>query len=286
VALHAARVNRLLREGDFDVVHDHTVGGPLTAALRAAPTVVTVHGPADGELGDFYAALDDSIHLVAISNDQRRRRPELPWVGTVHNGVDPAGFPLSPRPDGPVLWLGRFCPDKGPDLAIRASRAAGLSLVLAGKCSEAEERRYLDRVIRPLLGEDVRLVLDADRRTTGEMLAEARCLIMPIRWNEPFGMVMIEAMASGTPVVALRLGAVPEVVRDGVTGWIRDHPSELPDALLRVGELDPGACTAYVHANFGADLMARRYERVYRSVINHAGRRPHRRRPAVVARSA
>ena len=272
VVLHAARVNRLLRDGDFDVVHDHSTGGPLSAGLRAAPTVVTVHGPADGELGDYYAELADSIHLVAISNDQRRRRPELPWVGTIHNGVDPVNFPASPSPDGPVLWLGRFCPDKGPDLAIRACRDAGLPLVLAGKCIEPEERRYLQRVIQPMLGEDVRLVLDADRQTAGRLLAEARCLIMPIRWNEPFGMVMIEAMASGTPVVALRRGSVPEVVRDGVTGWIRDHPAELPGALLRVRELEPAACAEYVRAKFGAELMARRYERVYRMVIGRAGR--------------
>jgi glycosyltransferase involved in cell wall biosynthesis len=283
VVMHAARVNRLLRDGDFDVVHDHSTGGPLNAALRAAPTVVTVHGPADGELGDYYAELADCLHLVAISNDQRRRRPELPWVGTIHNGVDPDAFPPSSHRDGPVLWLGRFCPDKGPDLAIHACREAGLPLVLAGKCIEAEERHYLQRVIRPLLGEDVRLVLDADRRTAGQLLGEARCLIMPIRWHEPFGMVMIEAMASGTPVVALRRGSVPEVVRDGVTGWIRDHPTELPAALARVGELDRAACAEYVRAKFGADLMARRYERVYRAVIARAERPAYRWRPAVAA---
>jgi glycosyltransferase involved in cell wall biosynthesis len=139
--------------------------------------------------------------------------------------------------------------------------------------------------VRPLLGDDVRLVIDADRPTARHLLAEARCLIMPIRWHEPFGMVMIEAMASATPVVALRRGSVPEVVRDGITGWVRDHPSELPEALLRVGELDPVVCAAYVRAEFGADLMARRYERVYRRLISLAGRRPYRTQPAAAARA-
>src|SRR6266508_3956987 len=202
--LHAARVDRLLAEGRFDVVHDHSVSGSLNAPQREVPTVVTVHGPADTELGDFYAALGDSVDLVAISDAQRRRRPGLPWAATVHNALDPDWFVPAARPDGPVLWLGRFCADKGPDLAIHACRAAGLPLVLAGKCSEATEMAYLDEHVRPLLGSDVELVRNADRTMADRLLAQARCLIMPIRWHEPFGMVMIEAMASGTPVVALR----------------------------------------------------------------------------------
>src|SRR5262249_61817883 len=131
-----------------------------------------------------------------------------------------------PPPDGPVVWLARFSPDKGPDLAIHACRVAGLPLVLAGKCNEPGEARYLDEVIRPLLADDVELVINGDRVTTNRLLTEARCLIMPIRWHEPFGMVMIEAMASGTPVVALRRGSVPEIVRHGATGWVCADPTE------------------------------------------------------------
>jgi glycosyltransferase involved in cell wall biosynthesis len=266
-ALHAARVDALLRDGEFDVVHDHSVCGPLTAASRSAPTVVTVHGPVRGEAGDFFAALGDSVRLVAVSQSQRAERPGLPWIGTVHNAVDPAQFGVAPRTEGPVLWLARMCPDKGPDLAIQACRAAGLPLVLAGKCTEPDERRYLDAVVRPQLGDDVELVLNADRSTVGRLLSEARCLIMPIRWQEPFGMAMIEAMAAGRPVVALRRGSVPEIVEHGVTGWICDHPDELPDALHRVGELDPAGCVAHVAAMFGAGLMADRYETLYRTAM-------------------
>jgi glycosyltransferase involved in cell wall biosynthesis len=271
--LHAARVNRLLAEGGFDVIHDHSVSGSLNAPHREAPTVVTVHGPADTELGDFYAALGDSIDLVAISDAQRRRRPGLPWAATVHNALDPDWFAPAACPDGPVLWLARFCADKGPDLAIEACRAAGMPLVLAGKCSEPGEIAYLEQYVRPLLGPDVELVCNADRTTADRLLAQARCLLMPIRWHEPFGMVMIEAMASGKPVVALRRGSVPEVVVDGVTGWIRDEPADLPGALRRVGEIDAAACVAHVRAQFGAALMAQRYEHVYRQAIARARRR-------------
>jgi glycosyltransferase involved in cell wall biosynthesis len=267
--LHAARVNRLLQDsGDaFDVVHDHSAAGPLMAGTRPAPTVVTVHAPTDGEFGDLYADLGTSISLVAISDFQRKLRPDLNWVATVHNAVDPDCFVPAHRPDGPVLWLARFTPDKGPDLAIEACRAAGLPLVLAGKCNEPDEQAYLEETIRPMLGPDVRLVLDADRATTRELLTEARCLIMPIRWHEPFGMVMVEAMASGTPVVALRRGSVPEVVRHGETGWICDEPDELPAWLGRCGELDSSACVAHVRKHFSAEVMAQGYVDVYRRTI-------------------
>lgn len=295
--LHAARVNQLLTDSEFDIVHDHSLCGPLTAGQRIAPTVVTAHNRADGELGDFYASLGDQVDLVAISESQRQSRAELNWAATIHNAIDPAQFSPEHHPDGPVVWLARFSPNKGPDLAILACRAAGLPLVLAGKCTEPDEKRYFNEVVRPLLGGDVELVVNGDRSITHRLLREARCLIMPIRWPEPFGMVMIEAMASGTPVVALGHGAVPEVVRHGYTGWICDDPTQLPDALRRAGELDPDNCVAHVRARFSADQMVRRYEQVYRTAIANAQhiRRPLRRTvggarvrqaPSVVGRAA
>jgi glycosyltransferase involved in cell wall biosynthesis len=282
--LHAARVDRLLRSAasHFDIVHDHSAAGPLAAGTRSVPTVVTVHGGTDGELGDFYADLPDSVGLVAISEFQRRQRPRLNWVGTVHNAVNPTRFVAEHRPDGPVLWLARFSPDKGPDLAIRACRKAGLPLVLAGKCNESEEHCYLEKTILPMIGDDVRLLTNPDRRTTRELLTDARCLIMPIRWHEPFGMVMVEAMASGTPVVALRRGSVPEVILDGVTGWVCDDPDDLPEALRRCDEIDSSTCVTHVRNHFSAEVMAMGYEKVYRTVImgRHLGRNTHRRTTA------
>ena len=293
--LHAARVEALLRADRYDVIHDHSPCGPLMARGRHAPTVVTAHGPADGEFGDLFEAVGDCVHLVAISGAQRRARPGLPWCATVHNAVDARQFTFAASPDGPVLWLGRFCPDKGPDLAIRACRAAGLPLVLAGKSTEPREQAYLNEAVRPLLGDDTRLVLNADRHVTRDLLADARCLIMPIRWHEPFGMVMVEAMASGTPVVALRRGSVPEIVRDGITGRICAETRALPAALRQVGDLDPAACAAHVREHFHPDLMARRYEAVYQRVavrhrITHGREAPTRfipssREPASTVRS-
>jgi glycosyltransferase involved in cell wall biosynthesis len=270
-ALHAARVNKLLAQEQFDIIHDHTVCGPLTAGHRSAPTVVTVHGPADSELGYYYAALGDSIHAVAISAAQRRRGPGLPWAATIHNAIEPAQFMAKHSPDGPVVWLARFSPDKGPDLAIQACREAGLPLVLAGKCNEPGEIAYLEDVIRPMLGDDVQLIVNGDRDTTNRLLSEARALIMPIRWHEPFGMVMIEAMASGTPVVAMRRGSVPEIVKPG-TGFICDSVAELAEGLRQAGGLDPADCVTHATNAFGADLMASRYEKVFRQAVAGARR--------------
>lgn len=265
---HLARAKQLISAADFDVIHDHTTIGPLVAGRRAVPTVATVHGNPVGEYGTVLGDTDHGVGLVAISHAQRRANPGLPWVGTVHNALDGRDVPAKREPGrGPVLWLARFSPDKGPDLAIRACRAAGLPLTLAGKCNESAERRHFAEVVQPMLGEDVNVIMNAGREETLRLLVDARCLIMPIQWEEPFGMVMVEAMATGTPVVALRRGAVPEVVVDGVTGLICDGAGELPAAMREVVRIDPAACVAHVARNFSTERMARGYEAVYRSVV-------------------
>ncbi|MGN9812232.1 glycosyltransferase family 4 protein [Micromonospora sp. BQ11] len=281
---HVARVNHLVGPADFDVIHDHTTVGPLVAGRRAVPTVATVHGNPVGEYGAVLSDTDRGVGLVAVSHAQRRLNPRLPWVGTVHNSMDTTGIPHKDRPSrGPVLWLARFSPDKGPDIAIRACRAAGLPLVLAGKCNEPAERRYYEQVIRPMVDEDVTVVLDADREATLRLLVEARCLIMPLQWEEPFGMVMVEAMAAGTPVVALNRGAVPELVRPGVTGLICSTADELPSALRAAGRLDPTDCVAHVAENFSTDRTAAGYEAVYRRFTVGAAHPARAREPVRVA---
>ncbi|WFE55155.1 glycosyltransferase family 4 protein [Micromonospora sp. WMMD1155] len=262
---HLARVKRLVTAADFDVIHDHTTIGPLVAGRRAVPTVATVHGNPVGEYGDVLGDVDSGVALVAISHAQRRLNTDLPWAGTVHNALDIRGFPRKTEPGrGPVLWLARFSPDKGPEVAIRACREAGLPLLLAGKCNEPAERRYYEQVVAPLVDENVTVVLNADRAETLRMLVDARCLVMPIQWDEPFGMVMLEAMATGTPVVALNRGAVPELVRPGLTGLVCERAEELPAAVLAAEQLDPQDCVAHVAENFSVARMAEDYVEVYR----------------------
>jgi glycosyltransferase involved in cell wall biosynthesis len=265
--LHAAAVAEALEDLDVDLVHDHTVAGPLLAVGRSIPTVATMHGPVGSELGTYLERLGKALDVVAISDAQRTLNPRINWAGTVHNAVDVASFPFREVKDDYVLWMGRFAYEKGAHLAIDAARVAGMRIVLAGKCTEGSEKAYFEREIAARLGPGVEYVGEADAALKRELASHARALVFPIQWEEPFGMVMIEAMACGTPVVALRRGSVPEVVEHGVTGWVLDDVGDLPAAIKASADLDPAAARGHVERNFDLRVMASGYERIYREVI-------------------
>jgi glycosyltransferase involved in cell wall biosynthesis len=264
--VHAAALPSILASLDADVVHDHSLAGPLLASAHRLPTVVTAHGPVSGEMGEYYRHLGGMVALVAISDAQRRAAPWLNWSATVHNAVRTETYPFRRRKHDFVLFLGRLAPAKGLPEAIAAAASAGLRLVIAAKCREPEEHDYLCRVVKPLLVGEIDWLGEVDGSRKRELLSQARCLLFPIQWEEPFGMVMIEAMACGTPVVALRRGSVPEIVEHGETGLICDDPAELPAALHRVHELDPVLCRRRVEDRFDAQSMAESYERLYRAI--------------------
>jgi glycosyltransferase involved in cell wall biosynthesis len=263
---HAALANRHINELDIDVVHDHSLAGPLTACGRRVPTVVTAHGPCAGDMASYYHAVSDYANMVAISDSQRKLAPEVSWVSTVHNAVNASDYPFRNEKDDFVLFISRISPDKGAHLAIDAARKAGRRIVLAGKTNEPVEQAYFEAEIRPRLGGDAEFIGQADLATKKELYASAHCLVFPIRWDEPFGLVMIEAMACGTPVVALNRGSVPEVVLDGVTGFVRTEPVDLPTAINRADEIDPFACRRHVEERFGMTAMAAGYEQAYAQV--------------------
>ena len=265
--VHALQVEEHLDELHVDVVHDHSLGGPLIARGRPAPTVVTAHGPIAGEIAQYYRLIGRHHPLVAISESQRATGPHLPWAGTVYNAIPVDEYPFEEEKEDYVLFLGRMSAEKGPDLAIRAARAAGKPIVLAAKCNEPAEHEYFDACVRPLLGPDADWFGHAETDQKKKLLSRASCLVFPIQWEEPFGIVMVEAMACGTPVVALRAGSVPEVVADGLTGYICDQPSELPAAIARVGALDTKACRQHVFDRFDVPDMVDGYEAVYRRAI-------------------
>jgi glycosyltransferase involved in cell wall biosynthesis len=265
--VHAAAAAQLLADLDVDVIHDHTLAGPLTAVGRDVPTVATAHGPVDGEMGDYYRQLGDAVSLVAISAAQRAMASDLNWVGTVYNGVNVESFPFQEEKEDWILFVGRFNPDKGAHLAIDAARAARRPIVLAGKVNEPAEQEYFEQAIRPHLGSEVTYVGEVDAAGKRELYANAACLVFPVCWPEPFGMVMIEAMACGTPVVALNNGSVPEVICDGTTGIICATSDELPAAIGKAGRLRPADCRAHVTEHFDLSIVAAGYENVYRQVI-------------------
>lgn len=259
--------------GDFDVVHAHTAEALPFATLCSIPTVATIHHDRDESLLTHYTAYDD-IELVAISRRQAELSWEVPFHTVVHHGLDVDRYLYGPGGGG-YAFLGRFASQKAPHLAIDAARNVGVPIVLAGE-AHAPERDYFRRKVAPQLdGDAVRWIGEADHETKLELLRRSRCLIFPIQWEEPFGLVMIEAMLVGTPVVAFACGAAPEVIDEGVTGFLVHSFDELCQRLRDCEDIDRRACHERACARWSASRMARAYVGVYRRAIDRwSSKRP------------
>ncbi|MHB1533779.1 MAG: glycosyltransferase family 4 protein [Acidimicrobiales bacterium] len=256
-----------------DVVHDHTLVGPLyAAAFPDLPVVTTNHGPFNAELIDLYRVLAQRLPVVAISHHQASTASDVPIAAVIHHGVKTEDFPVGPGGGGYALFLGRMHPGKAPHRAAHIARQAGFPLRIAAKMSEPAERAYFDAMVRPLLGDDVTFVGEVDRQAKAELLAGAECLLNPIAWPEPFGMVMIEAMACGTPVITTPFGAAPEIVEDGVVGFVRSDEAGLIQALGRVHEIDRAACRRRVEQHFSVKRMVAKHLAVYERAAAYRSR--------------
>jgi glycosyltransferase involved in cell wall biosynthesis len=260
---HALAAYECLRDEGCDIIHDHTLAGPLLGPRLLdgdVPIVTTVHGPLASELLDVYRHVATvgrgGVSLIAVSHAQRRPAPSLPVAAVIHHGIDAADFPVGRGDGGYALFLGRMSPDKGAHRAIEAARKARVPLVLAGKLREDSEFEYFDSEVRPLLGADADYIGEVPHDEKVRLLAGACALLFPIRWNEPFGLVMLEAMACGTPVLAFREGAAPEVVEDGVTGYLCDDEGHMAHCLTRLDSLSRAACRRAVETTFSTARMA------------------------------
>ncbi|MGQ0744427.1 MAG: glycosyltransferase family 4 protein [Acidimicrobiales bacterium] len=260
----------------FDVVHDHTVAGPFLApALCSVPVVTTIHGPFNDELRALYARLDPAVALVAISHAQRRSAPEIPVAQVIHHGVDAERFPIGTGQGDSqgdyVLFLGRLAPEKGAHRAIEVARKAGVRLLLAGKARERPERDYLANRVTPLLGDDAVYLGEVDHEEKLRLLAGARATLFPIRWPEPFGLVMIESLACGTPVLAFGEGAVPEVIEHGDTGFVCADIGGMAEALARVDTLSRDRCRQAVPGPVSEDRMAAELLALFERLLSERG---------------
>jgi glycosyltransferase involved in cell wall biosynthesis len=252
-----------------DVLHDHTVMGPSLSSIHppGVPVVTTLHGPMIPEVRDQYAqAAVDGVHLVAISHEQARLARPIPTSAVIHHGIDLAGYPFGGGDGGYVLFLGRMCADKGAHRAITAVRRAGKRIVLAAKMRERDEHRYFTEMVEPLLGEDARYVGEVKGREKRELLAGAEALVNPIRWPEPFGLVMIEALACGTPVLAFPEGAAPEIVDHERTGFLCQDEDDMVARLGDLGGIDRATCRARAESRFSAQRMVEDHLRLYRDL--------------------
>jgi len=252
----------------YDIVHDHTLVGPVySERFSSLPVVTTNHGPFDGELHDYYRAIGDRVPIIAISDHQASMAPDISVAAVIHHGIDVDKFTVGSGGGGYALFLGRMSPDKGVHNAIRIARKAGVPLKIAAKLHEQPEYDYFNEYVRPLLGGDIEYVGEVGGSAKRELLAEAMCLLNPMQWHEPFGMVMIEALSSGTPVVATPRGAAPEIVDDAVTGYLRAGEEGLASALLRVGELDRAACRKAAVGRFSLEPMVDAHVALFERVL-------------------
>ncbi len=252
-----------------DVIHDHTLAGPTWAELSTGtPVVTTAHGPFTEELGGLYAtAARRSASIVAISHHQRSTAPELPIARVIHHGVDVDRIPVGRGDGGYVLFLGRMHPNKGAHRAITAARAAGRTILLAAKMWEPAERQYFADQVEPLLGPDAIYLGERGGHEKFELLGGASALINPIRWPEPFGLVMAEALACGTPVVTFAEGAAPEIVDHGHTGFVCTDDQDLAERLTQVDGLDRRTCRAAAASRFSAARMVADHVALYRQLV-------------------
>jgi len=269
---HAYTITQLgmvyARAHEFDIIHNHVdyFAFPFTR-FTPVPTVTTLHGRLDlPEVQRVHAYFPD-LPMVSISNAQRTHLPEANWVATVYNGIFLENFTLRRDPGSYLAFLGRIAVEKRPDRAIEIARAAGMPLKIAAKIDPAD-RAYYEHAIKPLLEHPlVEFVGEIDETAKDEFLGNAYAYLFPVDWPEPFGITLIEAMATGTPVIAMACGSVPEVVEDGRTGFVCRNLKEMIDAVERVPQISREACRRHAEEHFSATKMTTDYEAVYRSLL-------------------
>jgi glycosyltransferase involved in cell wall biosynthesis len=269
---HVIRAYEALQ--DVDVIHDHTTAGPLVPCrpLRI-PVVTTNHGTFVCGLGDVYRRVASEVPVIAISRHQASLAGEIPIRRVIHHGIDTDAIPVGDGRGGYAAFLGRMSPDKGAREAVLLARKAGVPVKLAAKMKEDDEVQYFNDCVEPLLGADAEYVGELDAAAKYELLGGAIALLNPIQWAEPFGLVMIEALACGTPVVATTAGSAPELVDDGVTGYTRSDLADLPDALLAAPALSRRSCRDAAATRFSVQAMTDAHVSLYEEVVaEHRGR--------------
>ncbi len=256
--------------GGVDIIHDHTLAGPLVVRRTSgAPVVTTIHGPLMPASADLYRAMAGDTAIIGISRDQTSRLPDVPITRVIHHGMDVASVPIGSGKGGYVCFVGRMCPDKGVVEAIQTARRAGVPLRIAAKVREREEIEYFRSVVEPLLGPDEDFLGELRDADKYRLMGEAMAFLNPIQWNEPFGLVMIESLSTGTPVVGTSIGSAPEIVDHGKTGYL-GPTDQLHEFLPMAATLDRSACRERAQRLFSAERMVADHLDLYAKLIEES----------------
>lgn len=263
-----------LYAGDFDIINDHSGSiGPSIGAFCDVPVLHTLHGPANKESKRLYEMLSPRIYFNAISDYQRRCFGDINFVSTIYNAIDLRLYSYSKIKGDYLLFIGRMNPEKGAHLAVEVANRLNEKLVMVSKMVEPPEVRYFEERVKPLIRDNTEVIGQVDIATKVNLFKNAKCTLFPIQWPEPFGLVMIESMATGTPVIAFRDGAVSEVVIHGETGFIVNTVEQMAEAVAHVNEIDSMVCRRDVEEKFSVNTMVSGYENTFKEIINKSARK-------------
>lgn len=275
LSLYDLRMAREMLEranaGEYDcVIFNHFESVlPLAKLFPSVPIVYILHDYMDEDRRRLIETFDSpNQYFISISNSQRRHAPDLNYYETVYNGINANDYTYEPEPEDYLMFAGRIIPDKGVKEAVQVAQAVGKRLLIAGSLTKSNYW-YFDEHIKPHLNDKILFLGMLDREQLIKYYKKASSLLVPIQWEEPFGLTMTEAMACGTPAIAFRRGAVPEVIDDGKTGFIVDNSAEMIMAVEKIGSIKRQDCRNHVAKNFTHEIMADNYERVLSEIIDH-----------------
>jgi glycosyltransferase involved in cell wall biosynthesis len=267
----AEEMFRRAQRGEYDILHFHhpEVALPLARRYRNVPVVYTLHDPVYSWYKELFELYDSpNQHFISISNNQRRDGPDLNYAATIYNGVNTDEFSFSAKHEDYLLFIGRIIPEKGVKEAIQVANATGRRLLIVGPVAPRAQG-YFDQYIKPFLDEKILYLGYIERKNVLPYYQKASALLAPLQWEEPFGLTAIEAMACGTPTIAIGRGSMPEIIKDGKTGFIVSGVGEMIEAVGKVNKIDRRACRNHVKANFDTKQMIDGYEKAYEQVLAH-----------------